>query len=53
MDTVLYGPGGGQTDKEYRLKGHLKTGPPDERIFLKDVVTTAKVLALTAADICG
>ena len=53
MDTVLYGPGGGQTDKEYRLKGHLKTGPPDERILLKDVITTAKVLALTAADICG
>lgn len=53
IDTVLYGPGGGETDKEYRLRAYLKEGSPDERIALKDLVTTAKVLALTAADICG
>jgi acetylornithine deacetylase len=53
IETILYGPGGGETDRDYRLKGHLKEGPPDERIALKDLVLTTKVLALTAADICG
>ena len=53
IDTVIYGPGGGETDKEYRLRAYLKEGPPDERIAIKDLLTTAKVLALTAADLCG
>ncbi len=53
IETVIYGPGGGETDIEYRLRGHLREGPPDERISMKDVITVAKVLALTAADICG
>jgi acetylornithine deacetylase len=53
ITTVLYGPGGGEKDKEYRLKAHLKEGQPDERIAIKDLITTTKVLALTAADICG
>ena len=53
ITTVLYGPGGGVGDTDYRLKGHLKQGQPDERIAIKDLVTTTKVLALTAADLCG
>ena len=53
LDSILYGPGGGNTDNEYRLKGHLKQGPPDERVAVKDLVNTAKVFALTAVDICG
>ena len=53
IDTVLYGPGGGVTDIDYRLRGHLGTGPPDERIALDDIVKTAKVFALTAADLCA
>jgi len=52
IDTVLYGPGGGTTDMDYRYRGHEGTGPPDERIALDDIVTTAKVFALTAADLC-
>jgi acetylornithine deacetylase/succinyl-diaminopimelate desuccinylase-like protein len=53
MDTILYGPGGGTTDREYRLAGLLRQGPPDERVCLSDVVVTAKVFALVAADLCG
>jgi acetylornithine deacetylase len=52
IDTILYGPGGGHTDRDYRLKGYLEQGPPDERIALKDLVLTAKVLALAAGDLC-
>ncbi len=46
IETILYGPGGGISDREYRLKGHLKQGPPDERISLKDIITTQKFLHL-------
>ena len=53
IDTVLYGPGGGLTDYEYRLKGHLKEGQPDERVAVQDIISTAKVFALTAAEICA
>lgn len=53
MDSILYGPGGGNTDNEYRLKGELKQGPTDERVAVKDLVNTARVFALTAADVCG
>ena len=53
IPTVIYGPGGGETDKEYRYKARTKQGPPDERVAIKDLLTTAKVLALTAADLCG
>ena len=53
IDTILYGPGGGTTDRAYRLAGLRKEGPPDERILLEDVVTTARVFALTAAELCG
>ena len=53
IDSILYGPGGGNTDNEYRLKGDLKLGPPDERVLVKDLVNTAKVFALVAAEICG
>jgi acetylornithine deacetylase/succinyl-diaminopimelate desuccinylase-like protein len=53
IDTILYGPGGGTTDRAYRLAGLRKEGPPDERILLDDIVTTAKVFALVAAELCG
>ena len=53
IDTILYGPGGGTTDRDFRFAGLLRQGPPDERICLADVVLTAKVFALVAADLCG
>ena len=59
IDTILYGPGGGVTDWEYRLarqseglSGAADTGT-DERVAIKDLISTAKIFALLAADLCG
>ena len=59
IDTFIYGPGGGTTDLEYQRAVHLRTlsggadTGPDERIAIDDLVSAAKVYALTAMDICG
>lgn len=53
ITTVLYGPGGGMTDTEYGYQTHIGAIPEDERIRVSDIVNTARVLALTAWEICG
>lgn len=53
LTTVLYGPGGGQTDLDHQWKTVTGEIPREERVALKDLVATARIYALTAADICG
>lgn len=53
IPTVLYGPGGGQTDLEREWSALTGAIPREERIATGDLVSAARVYALTAADLCG
>ena len=53
IPTILYGPGGGMTDLENDRRVVLGEVEPDERVRIDDIVTAAKVYALSAADLCG
>jgi acetylornithine deacetylase/succinyl-diaminopimelate desuccinylase-like protein len=53
IQTVLYGPGGGETDKEYGKAQWLGQIPKDERIALKDLVDCTSVFIRTVERLCG
>jgi acetylornithine deacetylase/succinyl-diaminopimelate desuccinylase-like protein len=53
ITTVLYGPGGGDSDSEYQRAAHEGLVPPDERVSISSIVNAAKVYALTAVGLCG
>lgn len=51
--TVLYGPGGGDSDNEYQQAAHEGRVPPDERVSISSIMDAAKVFALTAVRLQG
>lgn len=53
ITTVLYGPGGGETDKEYTLAQWEGRMPKDERIALKDLVDCTDVFNRTVVRLVG
>jgi acetylornithine deacetylase/succinyl-diaminopimelate desuccinylase-like protein len=53
IQTVLYGPGGGETDKEYGLGQWTGKLPKDERILLDDLVNCTSVYFQAAQRLCG
>jgi acetylornithine deacetylase/succinyl-diaminopimelate desuccinylase-like protein len=53
ISTCIYGPGGAMSDTEYEERQMLGQVPPDERVSVKDLVTCAKVMTLTAVELCG
>lgn len=53
IQTVLYGPGGGESDRQHELQQRAGNLPWDERIALDDIVNATKVFALTAVRLCG
>lgn len=53
IPTVLYGPGGGQTDLEREWRALTGEIPREERIAITDLVSAARVYALTATELCG
>ncbi|MGQ0569071.1 MAG: M20 family metallopeptidase [Armatimonadota bacterium] len=53
ITTVLYGPGGGDSDAEHQRAVHEGRVPTDERISISSIIDAAKVFALTAMRLCG
>jgi acetylornithine deacetylase/succinyl-diaminopimelate desuccinylase-like protein len=53
IPTILYGPGGGDSDLEHEAAALAHEVEPDERIRIDDIVIAAKVYALTAAQLSG
>jgi acetylornithine deacetylase len=53
IPTILYGPGGGQTDLDHLRAVWNREVEPDERIRIDDIVVASKVYALAAAELCG
>lgn len=53
ITTVLYGPGGGDSDVEYQRAVHEGRLPPDERISIQSIVDAARAYTVTAIRLCG
>jgi acetylornithine deacetylase/succinyl-diaminopimelate desuccinylase-like protein len=51
IKTLIYGPGCGMSDLDYRARQWRKEIAPDERIAIADLMTATKVYALTAAEV--
>jgi len=50
ISTCIYGPGGRDLDYSYRvMKGEL---PPDEQISISQLLVAARVMTLTAVELC-
>ena len=56
ISTCIYGPGGGLSDLEYERKVSnqeiMQDRRADERIPIQDLTTCARVMTLTAVDLC-
>jgi acetylornithine deacetylase len=53
ITTILYGPGGGDSDAEHQHAVHDGRIEPDERISIGSIVDAAKVYAIAVMELCG